>query len=448
MELKRLICSCCGGELTVKDEKTYLCRYCGAHYEKESAEEMQDILSSYLEKDKLERLVNARRVLYDAAIKAEYPSEKKVVAAATNVLSINPDDPFASAVSYSYEEDGYNLANLLPNLNLDQSTADQIYRWLMRDVSARLIGPLSDFVQRHFDGKDLVERLSALEDEAEKEQEGYYLSTAPRDVFICYSSKDMPEVIHLIDILEENGYTCFAAFRNLRHGRGAKENYLNEIYQAMEACKTLIFVSSKNSRTPMCDAIKVELPYLTTKLANKPRFEYMIDKDDGHTAIVAKKIIKEAFPTQERVHDEETLVSRIEELEKSTKAPLPIPPQYYPNGAYPYPPVNKPKLSPHAILLMIASSMVFIGLFVDFIIAVDKYYYWKTLKVVFTEPSYGYIAGVLVMIISGVFTAFELFMVIRKIVSGKKTKLDSISIIVCVISLLLTLILAIVCLTN
>ena len=46
MEFKKLICSCCGGELVIKDDTHYLCPYCKALYEKDNAEEIQEILSS------------------------------------------------------------------------------------------------------------------------------------------------------------------------------------------------------------------------------------------------------------------------------------------------------------------------------------------------------------------------------------------------------------------
>ena len=315
MDLERLTCNCCGGDLTIKGEGQYECSYCGSVFEKDNIQKIQYILSNAFEQDKLERLKNARRVLYDATIKTPYPSKEKVLLAVTAVLNINPDDPFALAVSYSYQDDGWELANLLPKLQLDPATADQIYTWIMRDVSYRIVGPLSDFVQRHFANKDLMDKLTALENEAVKDEEGFYLSNAPRDVFVCYSSKDMPAVIHTIDLLEENGFICFAAFRNLRHGRDAKENYLKEIENAIDACKTFLFISSKSSRSPHCDAIKVELPYLI-KIKDKPRVEFMIENEDEHTPLIAKKIIKEAFPCQERVHDDESLVMRIDSLLK------------------------------------------------------------------------------------------------------------------------------------
>ena len=123
MKLKELICSCCGGELIINDKNLYQCPYCGVLFEKDDAEKMQETLAAAFEKEKLDRLSNAKRVLFDAT-NSEYPSESKVVAAATNVLSINPNDPYALTVLYSYEENGYRLVNLLPTLKLDTAIAD------------------------------------------------------------------------------------------------------------------------------------------------------------------------------------------------------------------------------------------------------------------------------------------------------------------------------------
>ncbi len=317
MSFKALICNRCGGDLAVKDGNLYRCPYCTAEYLKDDAEEISQLLSSMLQADKIERLSNARRVLFDA-MNEKYPSENKVVAAANIVLTIKPDDPIALVCQYSYDSTAHRLAEILPRLEVEGNTASEIYRWLYRGMTVRQIGPLKDFVERHYLGKDRTDKLSEIEEEADKINEGIYNSRLRRDVFVAYSSKDMPEVIKTIDLLEENGFYCFAAFRNLRHGRGAKENYLKEIQQAIESCKIFLFVSSTHSRSNDCDAITVELPFLLN-FQDKPRIQYVVE--DGHTPLLVNKLLKEVFPTQENCRDEEDLIFRVDTILKELKTP-------------------------------------------------------------------------------------------------------------------------------
>ena len=110
-----------------------------------------------------------------------------------------------------------------------------------------------------------------IEEETQKVDGGTYDANLPRDVFVAYSSKDAKEVLRLVENCESQGISCFIAMRNLRHGRGAKANYETELQNAMDSCKVILFVSSKNSRRNDCDALKVELPYIKKKdLENIP----------------------------------------------------------------------------------------------------------------------------------------------------------------------------------
>lgn len=173
------------------------------------------------------------------------------------------------------------------------------------------MAPLNDFVCRHFKNEERTERLNELEAEAAKLDDGTYVHTLRRDVFLAYSSADMAKVLEIVDVLEENGLTVFAAFRNLRHGKGAAENYLNALKEAMRACACFIFLSSDSSRQMTCDAMSVELPFLTGELPEKPRIEYMLSDYPDRMPFMVKSTLKLAFPEQEHCRDLESLVTRV-----------------------------------------------------------------------------------------------------------------------------------------
>ena len=309
-----MICPVCGEPLS-KEGDLYRCKYCAHVFEATHHDEAIDALARVFEADKIERLANARRLLYDATHHerkiVEFPVQEAVVNAARAVLSIRQEEPFASIVLHSYDADPFVLVQTLSSLSVDAQLAEDIFSWLLMMLNPRLLGPLNDFVCRHFKDKERTQRLVALEEEAAKIDDGTYVHTLARDVFLAYSSSDMAEVLKIIDLLEENGLTVFAAFRNMRHGKGAAENYLNLLKEAMGACKTFVFLSSNSSRQMTCDAMKVELPYLISNLPGKKRVEYILHDYPARLPLMVRSTLKDAFPEQEQCRDAEELVSRI-----------------------------------------------------------------------------------------------------------------------------------------
>lgn len=320
MELHALICPTCGQPLE-RDGGLYRCEYCLSSFEAERGDGVAEALSSALEEEKIERLANARKLLYDATHHdrkvAKYPIKDTVVNAARAVLAIHQDEPFAQITLHSYDADPYALVQTLGSLNVDPRLADDVYRWLLPSLTPRLLGPLNDFLCRHFKNEERTERLNELEAEAAKLDDGTYVHTLRRDVFLAYSSADMAKVLEIVDALEENGLTVFAAFRNLRHGRGAAENYLSALKEAMRACACFVFLSSDSSRQMTCDAMSVELPFLTGELPEKPRIEYMLSDYPDRMPFMVKSTLKSAFPEQEQCRDLESLVTRVYAIKTS-----------------------------------------------------------------------------------------------------------------------------------
>lgn len=64
------------------------------------------------------------------------------------------------------------------------------------------------------------------------------------DVFISYSTKDMPQAETVRDILEKNGIPCWMAPRDIPGG----SNYAKEIPQAIRSCQVFLLILSENAQ--------------------------------------------------------------------------------------------------------------------------------------------------------------------------------------------------------
>ena len=313
------ICPRCGETLKVQGD-VLTCLYCGASYERQTAEKAAYLLKNVLDESKMERLANCKRHLWDATHE-KYPSKEKVCDAAKTVLSLHAEDFLANVYLHSHDRDPAKTNLLLAESEVSIAEADEAFRWLLPSLSSRMVGPLHDFVDRHFSNQDRINKINLLEAEAGNIQEGIYEPSLPRDVFLCYSSRDMAKVVEIMDTLERNGLTCFAAFRNLRHGKGAAEDYLSAIQTAMRSCEVLVFLSSEGSRSMDCDALKVELPYLTLELPGKPRIEFLLEDYDD-TPYLVRKTLKKAFPSQERCTNMDDLLDRVVDAIEAKENPV------------------------------------------------------------------------------------------------------------------------------
>lgn len=310
--MERLICQNCGESLR-KEGEEYFCPYCGARYRDNQAEYAAELLRNALDDFRIENLARARRVLYQA-VHAKYPSKQVVIQAATNVLSTHPEDFLARIYLHSHDGDPYELIECLAKENVSFWEAKEVYNWLIRSLENRVVGALKDFVDRHFEGREKTEALIAIEDEAYKLDSGVYDLTLKRDAFLCYSAEDMPRVIEIMNLFEENGLTCFAAFRNLRHGKAAQDNYQDAIFKAMKNCRVFVFLSSNSSRSPERKGVREELDFLISDLKKKPRVEFLLEEYSSRTPILAKRRLEEAFPHLEYCRDEQDLVIRVANL--------------------------------------------------------------------------------------------------------------------------------------
>ena len=310
--MERMICQCCGEALHKRGD-AYECGYCGATYRDDQAERAADLLKGLLDDFKLEQLSNARRRLYETTHE-KYPSSQAVTQAAGNVLSISPDDFMARVYLHSHDSDPHELIGVLARSEVSEWEAKETLAWLTRSLDMRTLAAVKDFADRHFKDAAKTKALTEIEGEALKLDSGVYDVSLKRDVFLCYSTEDMPRVIEIMETFEENALSCFAAFRNLRHGKGAQENYQEEIFRAMKNCRVFVFLSSNSSRDLNRKGVVEELNHLISDLPKKPRVEFLLEDYPERMPFLAKRRMAEAFPHLEHCRDVEDLLVRVSDL--------------------------------------------------------------------------------------------------------------------------------------
>jgi len=326
-----LKCQKCGGELT-KNGEVFACGYCHTSYLSDQIEKEKAALSRILDEQKQEQLANRRHMLWEE-IHAEYIDSEMIVNLCSSLRKLKPDDFEARFFEVANSGNSRQINDFLDSIDVDNPEqkfwVEEIVKFMIKSLRAENILALNDLIERAYKGLDLqkYEKYAThVSDEAKKVENGIYEPALPRDVFVMYSSKDFKKVKELVYHLEESGLKCFVAMRNLQHGRGAVANYQKALETAMNNCKVVVFLSSKNSRSIACDAVKVEIPYLKrADIMNapyeyrqnyeqmpikykKPRVEYRLD-NEGRGG--GDMIVKEFFGSLEYTYSAEEVLARV-----------------------------------------------------------------------------------------------------------------------------------------
>lgn len=317
MELLQMRCRRCGSDKMNTDGDNYVCDYCGTVYKKEKAteylDEIKSIFGDALASQKEEQIANLRRVLW-AAVNEEYTDSIKISTVCRDIKKYLPDDFQANFYEIAAGLNDEKIIEFLSAVDVDENRmyADDVVEFMIKNMRQKTLPAVGNYIERAYKLYDLVKYshyATKYEAEAEKIDDCIYDTTQPRDVFVAYSSADMPKVLELVDYLEEEGLTCFVASRNLRHGDGAANKYDERLQEAMQNCKVVVLVSSVKSRTKS-DARTKELPYVKNKDIEsappqykhnyakmpleykKPRVEYLIENYRG---VAAEAFMQEFF---------------------------------------------------------------------------------------------------------------------------------------------------------
>ena len=317
--LERIICPFCGSsDLKFINENEYHCQSCGEKlYEKEDKLALEEKILKSLNAQDEKYYANAKKNLW-ATTHEKYLSNENIKHWCNEVKKYSPDDFFANFYNIVTFSDIDTICNYLLNYinNDDFDFANEVIRYLtnIADNSRliQLILAIIESIKPNLDSDTYNKYIDDLNVLAYNLDEGTFDTIISRDVFVCYSSKDIKVVTDIVNYLEENEIKCFCAQRNLRHGKGAKENYVLELQRAMHNCKCILFISSLNSRTRSCDALDKEIRYLIENEPKKGRIEYVIDQTKySETKKAALLMLEQYFEGQEYCTNKEDLIKRI-----------------------------------------------------------------------------------------------------------------------------------------
>ncbi len=331
MEYIQHNCKNCGGVLNPQSDGRWKCRNCGTVFDVETAEKHTRQMQEMFDDQKREMICNLRRNLYNA-LRAPYISSTEIYDICSSIKQYLPDDFQANFYSIASGSNVHQLTRAIHEIDAEKhfDEIEGVIQYLIRSLQSEFLLELNLLVERTYGAVDrskYEQYATEISKEAERVQAGVYETKLPREVFVAYSSKDMDKVSELVQTLESQGMKCFVAARNLRHGRGAVENYKRAIEEAMDHCRTFVFVSSRNSRSLDCDALKIEIPYVEKRdLENapaeyrnnytgipqaykKPRVEYRVEESILPTA--ADTVVGEFFDGYEYAYSSREVANRV-----------------------------------------------------------------------------------------------------------------------------------------
>ncbi len=314
-----LTCPRCGGELYEKNGK-YKCTCCDRSYERESTENIADKMKAVLGEQKQEAVANLRQRLWEEVHK-KYVSNANVSEICSGILNYLPNDFYAGFYHATCSEQKNALSDFFENVNLDDWCEDipEICDYLITALRPEWTICLSGIIE-WFKNRDDLENYNKYRTQYEREydslEDGVFTPSLHRDVFMCYSSKDMGAVDKLVCELENEGITCFVAARNLRHGAGSVDSYHDAIHTAIKNCKIVLFVSSVNSRSLKCEATS-ELSYIEEKRPDMPRVEFLLQ---NYKNFKSEQNVKDFFKGLEYCVSVDDTVKRVIKMLKQPKA--------------------------------------------------------------------------------------------------------------------------------
>ena len=353
MSFSTLRCPNCGNAEQIRkqqlgEDTVYFCPSCNSEFLERLAKREYEKLHSAIKSDigsmideamltiKLEEYYNLRQMLCKY-ITQEYIDSRAIVGICTQILKSFPNDFLANFFLTANTTSPKEVADAINEIDEKENEASigLILDFMIKSLREEYITPIAALLDRC--GKILSPEskqryLTAFEREAERVFEGIYSLKRNRDVFVAYSSADMPKVIELVDFIESNGFSCFVAFRNLQHGRDAVANYDKALKEAIDHCSIFMFVSSVNSRKYSCDAFDKEIMYVRdSEMEKHPecrsyeqipaeykklRIEYRLDNIPTRATDLD---LKEFFSGLTYVEDHDQLIDRLAECKRELR---------------------------------------------------------------------------------------------------------------------------------
>ena len=317
MGVEMNVCPNCNWGRLEKLEGKLRCPACGAEFNDETSE-----IITHLNEEQLEKM-RKYRVLLDRTLREENISLDKVRGYCDNILKENPDDLIANFYNDLCDSNRNTAIQAIENIteridDLTEGTVDLISDVLIKSLKKEYINYVNTFIQKAYFGKNnqkCAEYMRNYEAEAQKIDEGIFVPSIPRDVFILYSSKDANIARELVEYLEvDNKLRCFWSQRNLQHGIGSPENYEAYLKEAIRNCKCFVYVSTPNSRSIDCDAFKKEKGWIEADryARDRARIEYRpLPKDTINKENNFDRALREFFRYERCYVTKDDVVQRV-----------------------------------------------------------------------------------------------------------------------------------------
>ena len=271
MEVKDARCTNCGASLKVEPQKTITtCDYCHSDILISGAIEL-----ALVEVDKTKDIAKTRENLRNA-IKHNHIEEIKRLS--QRLKDLMPNDFEASYfLAYAFvQKNNPSLMKAFYRFN-GPITSDERHRVIPHMIQRSDLRDKKEVIQfLNQYAPDQVETYQETH-ESRKNQEDQYASI-PRDVFICFSSKDQAIAESALREIEKNGFSAWISTRNLRPEDN--ENYWDNIETAIKNAKVMLVISSEAAM--LSKDVQNEINIAGN--LNKSLFEYKIDKVP-HTAL-------------------------------------------------------------------------------------------------------------------------------------------------------------------
>lgn len=333
MEINEIYCNICGSRELTRDGDNYVCECCGGIFSAVDYEKQRELLRAVADEEKQKRVAALRVELWQAT-NAEFVDADKIIELSRALKRELPDDFMATYYELACGDNSKAVSDFLcaTDVRKKYDYIPDVLRFAIKTLKRETTLAVSELIGRSYEASDpklFGEWNDRLQAEAVKVDDGIYDASLPRDVFVAYKSEDMHVVEELVEYLERReGFRCFVAVRNLRHGKIA--DYDAQLQTAIDNCRALVFVSTGLSRR-LGDARNKELKYIKEcdyrnapaeyraarnyvgmpKRYKMPRVELVVD---GYDNVAAEAQVREFFDGYERATSPREVAERLHEL--------------------------------------------------------------------------------------------------------------------------------------
>ncbi len=239
METTIVRCTTCGYQLDVDDKTTKgVCDACGNSFVMKQAIEFSLVDKYEARQIKRYRMNLNRNVQTNAFDSIDYYAKE--------VLKLVPNDFVATYYeAYALQKLGNPtpISTFYQNHNFDTTDeqVDEVTTHILKNSEPTDRKLIESFFSAYASSL-IPEYVDTFEQQVEKEN---FYAPVPRDVFICYRSTDEKDALEVLETLEKDGNTCWISSRNLRPNDS--DNYWDNIKQAIENCKAVVVISSRDA---------------------------------------------------------------------------------------------------------------------------------------------------------------------------------------------------------